>query len=344
MASIDVRHYNLKYWMDGDDTPLATQVSLPQCSSWFTLRGGPTLTQIAMHFAVKVPYEVSCSAGLFKTNGENEQLEVAEKLPLEFKTAESGPVGVIVSSIDLNPDSKAYLLAIKGGNAKHSTGIGLKGWLVHFERGKPINQLQLKKCLVFYRPEEHQGCVGIIADDHPIPGTQVISGVESLAQIVISHFCGGFVEVYAPDRKSRWGRVSGFSSAIGEAYVSALRNSLGEWKFNRVGYSGLGLMVFGRTLYDLGGSTSKLPGDVILCSDGTILCSYYYSVSAELKRRKEEGFGGFLPDTDVDGHYFTRFYSPTSTLVPVEVIESFNREMPEWYRTTLLLAKEKTQS
>jgi hypothetical protein len=345
MTSIDVSVFNRKS-SRAHNSAVARQTLIPLCGERVSIVQGPTSRKIAQAPLDEVDGSLSKLCGLFeKWTENNRDLSeiVLNRIPVTFtlEPSEYVTVAVFVAAIDFDPDRAAYPSRFFHNYTHQELGkstLLIRGWYTELpEKYQPRKQtlsgLKLSRCLISYNPlrgrgNGERGYLMEVLDEQPLPLTQVIKDAEALQYLVNEHFRNGWIESHGPNGRVCWGRISSFDTD--HVSLEALRKGEEEWRFGKGRDNPLGIYLIGMTPYE-SGKSPELMGDAILCSDGTVLHTYHFSRKALNKK---------VPADWQDGYYSNRFYPPGSKLVPKEVVESFNRDMPEWYKTELLLARE----
>ncbi|MDO8520487.1 MAG: hypothetical protein Q7S52_00010 [bacterium] len=316
---------------------LGRPVTLPRCVKRWTIRGGPSLPRICAAAAEKFPTEMSRKYG-FKHADER----ISERVPLEFsidsetshRYTHNFSIEAVIWSVDVYPDPHALAWSIYGcRQPKHiiaelANCIALRGsfrsisdseWTPESLKGGDYQE-----CIIAYDPRRSHVCgwLGEVAPVQELPTCGLIKDFDVLAQIV-SKFVGGFMEEHLPDGTVHWGRLSGGGTG---SWIScdAIRDPVQQWKYagSKDGWS---LNLNGvRYVHKENTHWHELVGDAFLCSDGTVLHSYYFS-------RKEWGEESNVPKEWKDGYYHNRIYPPGSLMIPEYVTASFEREMPAWF-------------
>lgn len=355
MASINVSEFNCKSSSAHNDA-LNRQVFVPALDSeYFQIRTGPSPKVIASAPTESIDSDLTSLCGLYvRWDPKNREMSrlVLDRVPITFRLIDDTKLAVFVASVDFEPAREPYpedFFTDGTGHGLSDSTMLIHGWYVslpsrHTSKKRVLlAEAMLNRCVIAYSPSGEygnmsKGYIARVADEQPLPRTQVIKDIDALQYLLDAHYKGGYMESVGPTG-TRWGRLHGGLGMVGWQWVelSALRGVNGEWKFkfprrDEVMSMSLVGISFSRTSVE----RVELKGDTILCSDGTILHTYYFSraeVIAEGATR--------VPDDWRDGYYYNRFYPPNSPLVPKEVIESYNRDMPDWFKTNLLLANEK---
>lgn len=352
MASINVSEFNRKSTSD-HNSALIRQVFLPAVGESYPLRSGPSAKTVALVRATDVDSDIAGLCHLFDRwkfghgTGPAMSRSILDHIPVTFTLGDEKEtkVAVFVDKIDHEPDRGSYPEFFQDG-ISHDLGqdtMLISGWYAkiprRYEQGRnPINRLSLKRCMVFYNPTGHtKGYLAEVLDEQPLPATQVIKDIDALQYLLDAHYKGGYMESVGPTG-TRWGRLQGGLGMVGWQWVelSALREVNGAWKFKFPRRDEvMSISLVGTSFSRTSVKRVELKGDAILCSDGTILHTYYFS-------RAEVIVEGAMrvPDDWHDGYYYNRFYPPKSPLIPAEVMESFNSQMPEYFRNALLLETE----
>lgn len=315
------------------------QIALPRCAKWWKIVNGPSHPKVCATPADILPWGISKRYGF-----RHDDPRISGRVPVEFKVdagtsskyARDFPIEAVIWSVDTYPDREALSWSVFGHclsecNADDlSACIALRGSFraisyqnEHNFIPESLKGSDYKECIIIYNPRDSRGCLGEIAEAQELPACGVIKDLEVFYEVV-NKFSGGFIETNAPDGICHWGRLRG--GHVG-AWIScdATRGKNQEWEYAPSNEDGWSLNLIGvrhctkdRVHWD------ELIGDAFLCSDGTVLHSYYFS-------RKEWPEMSPIPDDWKDGYYYNRLYPPGSVMVPKEITDSFDREMPAWF-------------
>ena len=311
------------------------QTLLPRCLKKWMIEGGPSLPRICAAPADILPWELSRRHG-FK----HEDNRISGRVPVEFtinpqtggKYGSNFSVEVIIRSVDTDPDLFALAWSVFGYCSEPLVGqllecIALKGRFRDLSNNdntpENLKGSDYRECIIAYNPRQSCGWLGEVAEVQELPSSGVIKDIYVLYEVV-RKFAGGFMETYAPDSVRHWGRLNGGNAG---SWIScdAVRGKNEEWKYAPSNKDGWSLNLIGvRQLNEDRSYWDKLIGDAFLCSDGTVLHSYYFS---------QKGWGEKPPTPDgwKDGYYHNRFYPPGSPMIPKDIVASFEREMPAWF-------------
>lgn len=345
MTSIDMRVFNQK-----SDLPhnavLARQMFAPAIGQTYQIKKGPSRSKTVQRLADDVEPELAKVLRMVKSGFHALNKEFAHRFPAVFTIEREENeineiVAVYVESVDTDPDKSVYpeyFFRSRYSREGYREVMLIRGWYVAIPRSweetdAKLLDMEPKRCVLAYFPgSSDKGRFAEVEEGTAIPETQVIKDFRVLSQIVNAYFRKGFVECLFPSGGTCWGRIEGMSGGHEDwVTISALKKFSDAWQFCPDSREPYLIFLKGSTTYE-GSYQKELIGDTVLCSDGTILHSYRFSRTEEVKVNRKGG----VPEDWKDGYYFTRFYPPGSTLVPAEVIDSFNRDMPEWFRQKLL--------
>ena len=317
---------------------LGRQTLLPRCAKRWRIVGGPTHPRIWAAPADVLPWEMSKRHG-FK----HADQRISDRVPVEFsidsetsRKYECGfSVEVVIWSVDTYPDPHSLEWSMFGCSpSKHTVDelsecLALRGAFRsisdsgHTPEG--LKGADYKECIIVYNSKRSRGWLGEIADAEELPTCGVIKDFYVLAE-VISKFAGGFMETNTPDGLCHWGRLNGGSTG---SWIScdALKVKSGKWRYAPSNKDGWSLNLIGvRYVNKENVHWYELLGDALLCSDGTVLHSYYFS-----RKEKEWGDSPSIPSDWKDGYYHNRLYPPESPTIPKRITDSFEHEMPAWF-------------
>ena len=349
MTSIDVAPYNRKFDPKRLDV-LNRQMFVPACDKVCTVVSGPSEKLVALAPTNEVNHELSELLGLFGgiwfDHGPSDL--VSDHMPLTFTISPSGreniKIAVFVMSVDYEPDRSAYPEAFFEDNYRRQLGertMLIHGWCVFIPVEKvsalkrSLRELSLFPCMLSYNPRggADRGARGnfvMISKEQPLPSTQVISSLGALRAILSDNYADCFIESYAPDKKTRWGYLSSSRGNYSDDLLElrALDNGNGVWKFRYPQDKNfLGIHLFGvvrtKDSHDV-----TLAGDVTLSADGVIFHSYYLSQAEKIEELRQRGIQNPSVEYLNDGYYFNRIYPKDSKRLPLEMIRSFNEQMP----------------
>ena len=314
---------------------------LPRCSEVFDITAAPALSTLCHAPSNIVPSDMVSALNLIDRLADMPWTE--RRVPVQMQLCWRKSRGhhlikfsimLYVRSIDLAPayDPIAWALwchpaESSGGHQPLKNMLLVRGAFIaiidpHDSSNVPTQYRSgMHECLIAYDPREPDGYLGVIDPIQEVPSFGVIKDITVLGVILNKHYVGGFAEVSAPNGEVHWGRIKlGTHSFVVETDASLRPKK--KWL-----YAGKGdcfhMYLIGVTP-DAKDVPMELLGDAALCSDGTILHSYYFDRDTE----------GRHPDDWEkwrSGYYFNRFYPPSSSRIPSEVISSFEAEMPAWF-------------
>lgn len=322
---------------------LARTSVLPACSRNFSIENGPTLQAICLAPAHTVPDALAEALNLAR---DSKHHFIDDHIPLQFTlksyaTAGNGrhggsfAVGVYVKSIDFDPVLAQAHWSLFGPKPDLSNAgewfsdgtILICGW--YHSLGK--NSEVLGECVIAYNPRRGTGYFGEVAELQKLPTNGLIKDIEVLWRVVRERYLSGFIESSAPDGVTRWCRVVGGDGSHVEC--DAEKKADEAWKYNGR-KEPIRLSLVGTALKKDGGC--ELIGDAFLCSDGTVLHTYYFSRAFHGVRFADSALWK-------DGYYSNRFYLPESPMVPKHITDSFAGEMPTWFYKEDEVRKAKTR-
>ncbi len=315
------------------NTHLARTSILPPCVQKFVIEKGPSLPAICAGPGNTVPHEL---AKTFALPG-SDKPQIEDHIPLQFtlvsnKERRDGcwtfPVGVFVRSIDFEPDLAQAHQALYGhpaGTNAHMyfppDAIVIRGWFYSLQKTdevpKDLRKQEVRECIIVYEPRRGEGCLGEVTTVQELPVSGVIKNLDVFYRIMQKSYIGCFVESHSPDGVTRFGRISG--SCYADLALDALRRCADEWEYRSLNDSIL-LCIFAAEFKD---GALEFDGDAFLCSDGTMLLTYYYS-PVLLEGRNP-------PSTWIEGYYSHRIYPRNSGRVPAHILRSFEAQMPAWF-------------
>lgn len=315
------------------------QTTLPRCAKWWKIVKGPSFPRICAAPADVLSWEMSKKHG-FK----HADKRISDRVPVEF-TVDAGTsskyvrefsVEAVIWLVDTDPEREALSWSVfdhrlSEHNADDlSACIALRGSFRAISGSDNIPEIpeslkgtDYKECIIIYNPRNSRGWLGEIAEVQELLACGLIKDFDVLTRVV-SKFAGGFLETQTPAGITLWGRLSGGNTGD---WVScdAIRVKNQKWEYAPSNGDGWSLKLIGvRHLSEDRVHWNELVGDAFLCSDGTILHSYYFS-------GKEWSDSPQIPDAWKDGYYNNRIYPPGSLMVPKHIIDSFEREMPAWF-------------
>lgn len=315
---------------------------LPRCAKWWKIVKGPSLPRICAAPANVLSWEMSKKHG-FK----HADKRISDRVPVEFtldpgtsskdRYASDFSIETVIWSVETYPDREALSWSVFGNRlSEHnaddlSASIALRGSFraisdsdnVPYYIPESLKGADYKECIIVYNPWNSRGWLGEVAEAQELPSCGLIKDFDILCRVV-SKFSGGFIETHAPNGACCWGRLcGGYTSAWISCDATKEKNE--EWKYAPSNRDGWSLNLIGvRYVNKENVHWHELVGDAFLCSDGTILHSYYFS-------RKEWGESPPIPDTWKEGYYSNRLYPLGSPMVPKYITDSFEREMPTWF-------------
>lgn len=332
----------------GRNAFMGRQTLLPRCTKKWRIVKGPTFPRICAAPADKLPWEMARRHGF-----EHADKRISDRIPVEFaidaetshKYAQNFSVEAVAWSVDTYPDLYALAWAIFGYcSSDHSAAddfaghVALRGYFRAVSESEhtpeQLRGADYKECIIIYNPSKLCGWLGEVTQVQELPTCGVVKDFSVLYWIA-DKFSGGFVETHAPDGVTRWGRLTGGGTGSWVLCDAAKFNDQ-NWKYRSRG-DNAPLSMFGvRYVNKENAWRYELVGDAFLCSDGTVLHSYYFS-------RKEWGEDSNIPKEWKEGYYHNRLYPPDSLMIPKHITDSFEREMPAWFYKDDVERKAKTQ-
>lgn len=178
---------------------------------------------------------------------------------------------------------------------------------------------KLRDCVIIYYPGSDRSVFGVVKREE-VHLPQILKGFDIFQAVIHRGYQDGYFEVIWADGMHLWGRLDcGIDQGIIKA--KAFKKNEEPWQYSRKKETWWAVPHKG-VKYSLEEGNSFV-GDAIACTDGTILHTYW----------------GKDGDKELVSCY-NRFYPKGSMLVPKHVIDSYNADMPQWYRNDILRAQE----
>lgn len=355
MTRIDISVYNNNHRSDGPhNEALRRQSFTPKTGKIFWIKGGPSALRISQAPLNEVGSDIAEMLCLYDNWNWHDEVsrQVIRHIPLEFTVCsvdgDEESLGVYVGAIDYEANRDCYHKDLWRDDVNADFGeetMLIRGWYFHVpkpaQRRASVTSRELHPCLITYNPKGNRnrakGYIASIVESEP-PQTQLIKDLRVLDSILGDHFQKGFMESFAPDGQTRWGYdPRRITEDDGWLELGALWDEKKNWRYYHRLDCTPRIQMVGVSPYrndSSGVFPSEIRGDLIYCSDGTILHSYYFS--QEVAHQELGYFKRKIPDTWKDGYYFNRFYPKNSPLVPKSVVDSFNKEMPDHFKQKLL--------
>lgn len=324
---------------------LVRQVTVPTCDGdVFGICGGPDISTIfATRAVVDLPSAMRWwlhMKSIAHVDGSTPNY-VRGSLPIQFqiesgKTDRRGrftfPVAVFIDKIDMSPDSQLMHWVFYGrGRTSQREEQYDRGTIVvrgcfavccpeHEQEANGVPEElrdgKLHDCVIVYVPGCHGAMLGVIKKEKPhLP--QILKDYYVLADVLRAGFQGGFFEMKWSIGSKVWGKLA---SSLDASWFMALAviETDGDWRYSRGPEHNFRVPFENVVHIDKIGY--QFVGDAILCTDETILCTYWKCPR----------------DSKKPVACYVRFYPPDSSLVPDDIIASYNANMPDHYRQILL--------